>query len=370
MMKVLHVTPTYAPSIGGIEEVVANLARLGRRAGMQADVAHVAPGLGHSERRQESFSVWTMPLVGHRMLGWAPALARLASRYDLLHVHDPQVGALTLNIGGAAARVPAVLSTHGGFFHTQSAAMAKQFHARFTAPRMLRRYARIMASSHTDLARFGQLSPNVVLMENGVDTARLSPASVASHRDLHRWVFWGRFARNKRIDSLIHLVAALASHGIIIDLALCGTDFDGSLATARNLVASLELERQVSFHIGLNDAALRAEIATRAVFALPSEYEGFGLSIIEAMAAGLIPLCRDIAPMNVLAGGAAVLLAFDGGAGDVRQVRELLATPPAGIHARRHVAATRAASFDWAARFDAFLQQYRQCAGASPSMRH
>lgn len=369
-MRVLHVTPTYAPSIGGIEEVVANLARLGRRAGMQADVVHVAPGLEHGQRQQETFSVWTMPLRGHRMLGWAPALTRLAACYDLLHVHDPQVGALTLNIGGAAARVPAVLSTHGGFFHTQSAALAKRFHARYTAPRLLRRYARVMASSRTDMARFGQLSANVVLLENGVDTARLAPPAAAGHRDLHRWIFWGRFARNKRIDSLLRLVAALAGQGVLIDLALCGTDFDGSLATARSLVASLELERQVSFHIGLDDAALRSEIASRGVFALPSEYEGFGLSLIEAMAAGLIPLCRDRAPMNVLAGGAALLLEFDGGASDLHQVRGLLATAPAGIVARRKLATARAASFDWATRFDAFLQQYRECASTTPAMPH
>ncbi len=369
-MRVLHVTPTYAPSIGGIEEVVANLARLGRAAGLQADVVHVAPGLGHGERRQDTFSVWTMPLIGHRMLGWAPTLSRLASGYDLLHVHDPQIGALTLNVGGAAARVPAVLSTHGGFFHTRSAALAKRFHARFTAPRLLRRYARIMASSPADMARFRHLSPNVVLMENGVDTTRLSPATVGGHGDMHRWIFWGRFARNKRIDSLIRLVAALANQGVTIDLALCGTDFDGSLAAARSLVASLKLQRQVTFHIGLHDDALRAQIATRPVFVLPSEYEGFGLSIIEAMAAGLIPLCRDIAPMNVLAGEAAVLLQFDGGAADLRKVRELLAAPQTGIDARRNAASTRAASFDWATRFDAFLQQYRECAGAGPAMRH
>jgi alpha-1,3-mannosyltransferase len=361
-MRLLHVTPVYAPSVGGIEEVVSNLAHRGRQAGIEVDIVHVARGLKRGQSRQGDMSVMTLPRVGHRMLGWTPGLGQLASQYDLLHVHDPQVGTLTINIiCGVDSRVPAVLSTHGGFFHSATAMTAKRMHARVTAPLLLRRYSRILASSRTDFATFRQYSPDTVLVENGVDTTKFG-GGPTGRRDLRRWIYWGRFARNKRLDSLIRLVAALARRGVHVDLALCGIDFDGTLADLRSLVADLNVERQIAFRIGLDDAALRAEIATRAVFALPSEYEGFGLSMLEAMGAGLIPICRDAAPMNVLGGNAAVLLDFDDEENDLVKVRQLLTAPADGVDRHRTAAAAQAATFDWDTRFQAFLQQYQECA--------
>lgn len=362
-MRLLHITPTFAPMVGGIEEVVFQLARQARKAGIKADVLHVAVGLFKSVRKEDSFTVTTLPLIGHRLLGWAPGLAEIASRYDLLHLHDPQVGALTMNIRGALAAIPAVLSTHGGFGHTQKAAWAKRIHARFTAPVLLRRYARVMASSQTDLAVFQQYTSNTILVENGVDTRKyFSPERAAP--DPKRWIYWGRFSRNKRLDALIDTVASLARQGSRIDLAICGRDFDGILPELRQRVAESGLEQQVSFKIGLDTEALKNEAATRSVFVLPSEYEGFGLSILEAMGAGLIPLCRDVAPMNDLTGGTGHFLSFDGGDSDTQTIRHLLATPtPEGIALQQQAARVRAAAFDWDTRFNAYLNQYLACVG-------
>lgn len=362
-MRLLHITPTYAPSVGGIEEVVFQLTRQARKAGIEADVLHVAAGLPKSVRWEGSFSVTTLPLIGHRMMGWVPGLSEMASRYDLLHLHDPQVGALTMNIGGALTSIPAVLSTHGGFGHTQKAAWAKRMHARFTAPWLLRRYARVMASSETDLSVFQQYAPDTVLVENGVDTQKYFSTEQAP-RDPSRWIYWGRFSRNKRLDALIDLIARLARQNIHIDLAICGRDFDGILPDLRQQVATMELEQQVSFKIGLDTEALKAEAASRSVFVLPSEYEGFGLSILEAMGAGLIPLCRNVAPMNDLTGGTGHFLSFDGGASDMQTIQNLLATSiPVDIALAQKAARERAASFDWDTRFSAYLNEYRACVG-------
>lgn len=362
-MRILHITPTYAPSVGGIEEVVAQLARHARTHGIEADVLHVAPGLQSGGRPEGDFSVKTLPLFGHRMLGWAPGLQSIACDYDLLHVHDPQVGALTMNICGGLAHIPAVLSTHGGFGHTQKAAWAKRIHAQMTAPRLLKRYARIMASSHTDLAVFRQYAPNTVLVENGVDTHKYaSPEQTPT--DPTRWIYWGRFSRNKRLDALLNLIADLARAGLVIDLAVCGRDFDGLLPELRRQVANFGLEQQVDFLIGLDTDALKAEASTRSIYILPSEYEGFGLSILEAMGAGLIPLCRDVAPMNALAGDTGQFLNFDGSEYDVERVRTLLSEGADRLQRRRQLARQRAIGFDWDTRFNDYLRQYRACAPA------
>jgi alpha-1,3-mannosyltransferase len=363
-MRLLHITPTYAPCVGGIEEVVFQLARQARKEGIDADVLHVAVGLQKSVRREDTFSVTTLPLIGHRMLGWVPGLSEIASSYDLLHVHDPQVGALTMNIGGSLASIPAVLSTHGGFGHTQKAAWAKRLHARFTAPRLLRRYSQVMASSQTDLAVFQQYAPNTVLVENGVDTQKYYCNQQVAP-DPSRWIYWGRFSRNKRLDTLINLIASLARQNILINLAICGRDFDGILPDLHQQVATLGLERQVSFKIGLDTHALKEEAASRSVFVLPSEYEGFGLSILEAMGAGLVPLCRDVPPMNDLTGGTGHFLSFDGRSSDIQTIHNLVTNSVSADFAlAQKLSRERAASFDWETRFSAYLREYRTCVEA------
>lgn len=360
-MRILHVTPSYAPSVGGIETTVSELASRARRSGIEADVVHVAAGLPRRVRQDGDFSVTTLPLVGHRLLGWAPGLAAMASRYDLLHVHDPQVGALTLNIGSRWSGVPAVLSTHGGFGHTQKAAWAKRIHGQFTAPRLLRRYTRVMASSETDQAVFGRYAAHTVLVENGVDTQRYRSTPNGS-RDLRRWIYWGRFAQHKRLDALLRSIAAWAQQGVHIDLAICGLDFDGILPSLKALTRSLGIAGQVHFRLGLSAAELTQEAASRGVFALASAYEGFGLSLLEAMGAGLIPVCCDVAPMNRLVGNTGHFLAFDGSERDLAAVKAFLAaSTPEQLELRLAAGMQRAEQFDWSVRFEAFVRQYQDC---------
>lgn len=358
--SVLHITPTYAPAVGGIEDVVFNLAVQARNAGIEADVLHVAPHLGRTIRHQEDICVITAPRIGHRLLGWSTDVGAIAARYDVLHVHDPQIGALTLSIFGSARQVPAVLSTHGGFNHTQKRLWAKKLHARISAPALLKRYASVMASSESDFQYFSKLSSRTVLVENGVQTQKMVSEG-ADRSNLRRWVYWGRLSVNKQLGSLLSLVASLASERIFIDLLVCGTDFDGTLPKLKNQVEALNLQGRVHFRCNLSDVELRAEAATRAVFVLPSSYEGFGLSLIEAMAAGLITFCRNIAPMNELARDVGLFLEFDGRDSDLQSVKSILSAPEEQLQARRERGLRRADSYDWTAKFPAFLNQYKKC---------
>ncbi|MHC4933552.1 MAG: glycosyltransferase family 4 protein, partial [Planctomycetota bacterium] len=58
----------------------------------------------------------------------------------------------------------------------------------------------------------------------------------------------------------------------------------------------------------LDDTALRAQLAGAAAVAYPSLLEGFGLPLLEAMAAGKPVLTSDRDPLRTVAGGAALLV--------------------------------------------------------------
>lgn len=68
-----------------------------------------------------------------------------------------------------------------------------------------------------------------------------------------------------------------------------------------------EVRRRVTHYPWLDRASLCRLYASAAVFVFPSHYEGFGLPILEAMAAGTPVVTSDRGAMKEVAGGAALL---------------------------------------------------------------
>ena len=322
-MKILSITPAFAPEIGGIETVVQELALGLKERGHQVDVAHVNTAHKAFRREQSAgLGVYRVPLWGHRLVGWASGLGDLAAGYDLLHVHDPQLMAITANVRMSCAKVPAVLSTHGGFHHTTQMAAFKATFERLALSRALSHYRAVLASSISDEAYFRQYSDRVVLCSNGVNTNKFSVVPIAQDRPMTRWIYWGRLSKNKRVDCLINLVAQAKSVGHSIDLLICGRDFDGIANQLHAQVAELNLKSQISFQSYLSDDDLLRELENRSVYVTASEHEGFGLSIVEAMAAGMQIICRDMAPLNgfVQGGATGAFMKFDRGDADAQEL--------------------------------------------------
>jgi alpha-1,3-mannosyltransferase len=362
-MKILAVTPAFAPQIGGIEQVVQELSTRLCRMGHQVEVAHVATG--HRRYTQDvvaGLTVHRLPLKGHRLVGWAPDLGRLARGFDLLHVHDPQLMALTANVRWSCGQVPAVLSTHGGFRHTQQLSWFKALHERLGLRHMLGHYRMVLASSVADQAYFQAYSDRVVLCSNGVATDKFGSVPIEPDRPLDRWIYWGRLSRNKRVDQLIDTVALARQLGHAVDLLICGRDFDGMAAQLHAQVDRLQLGGQVRFLSYLSDEDLLQELRTRGVYATASEHEGFGLSIVEAMAAGMQILCRDMTPLNTFVepGQTGRFLCFEDQGRDGRALDALLQTGADGRSAARQQARQQVQVHSWtnaARRFESLMQQ-------------
>jgi alpha-1,3-mannosyltransferase len=361
-MKVLSITPTFFPQLGGLEQVILELALRVRDHGVQMDVAHVEAGLTKRTETVQGVTTYRVPLLGHRALGWAPGLGRIARGYDLLHVHDPQLLAITANVRWSSGHIPAVLSTHGGFWHTNSGYLFKRIYERTLLRGAARHYRRVLASSVGDFDYFKRYAERIWLCSNGVHVKQFNAVTDAGRGDLGRWIYWGRLSRNKRVDRVIDYAAAAQRMGFQIDLLICGQDFDGLLPGLQAQVDRLQLRDSVRFVPYLDDAALHGELARRSVYITASEHEGFGLSVVEAMAAGLIVLCRDMVPLNrfVEHGRSGYLLNFDDGDTDMKSLVDLLSLTASA--ARSMSAAAREASsvHDWSLAVPRFVQHYRE----------
>lgn len=97
-------------------------------------------------------------------------------------------------------------------------------------------------------------------------------------------LFVGRFYRRKRIEVLLWAAASLQSR--IPDLEVRIVGGGPCDAALRSLARDLKLEGTVSWLGNITRAELAAEYNRASVFCLPSVQEGFGIVLLEAMAAG------------------------------------------------------------------------------------
>lgn len=347
-MKILHVTPTYYPNIGGIEAVIRNLCLMMAEDGHDCAVAHLGAGLSEAVETDAvgGFPIHRVPIRGNRLLGLAPGLEKVAEGYDILHVHDPQLMAITASVLRYAPAKPRVLSSHGFYGHTVNLWLFKALHKKALFRRLLSRYHAVLACSKADFAHAAPYAANVLLFENGIDATGFAVERAPAAGDLHKWLYWGRLSGNKRPDLLVDLVHALHQNGEAVQLVIAGPDFDGTLKRLTERRAALGMEAQIQIKEPLDQPALRQEIARAGLFVSASEYEGFGLTFLEAMAGGLGIVCRNKPPMAefAAASGAGVAVDFEDIGGAVGAVSDLLRREPRELSDRARV---YAAGHDW-----------------------
>ena len=128
-----------------------------------------------------------------------------------------------------------------------------------------------------------------------------SPAVVPELIDLQEWrralaaaqpaksgkfivLFVGRFYRRKRVDVLLRAAATLRRRIPDLEVRIVGNGPCG--ANLRALARELKLENTVVWLGDVSRTALAEAYNRAAVFCLPSVQEGFGIVLLEAMAAG------------------------------------------------------------------------------------
>jgi glycosyltransferase involved in cell wall biosynthesis len=172
----------------------------------------------------------------------------------------------------------------------------------------------------------------------------------------------------KNLGALRDAMASLAADGRPHVLAVAGgpaPDRDDSTALLRAAAAELPgAPGRVAILGEPSDAQLAALMAGAAAFCLPSLYEGFGLTALEAMACGAPVVVSDRGALPEVVGGAGVVVAPTA-AGVRGGLARVLGDPV--LAARLGAAgAARARGFSWEAAGAGWLSVLRHAAGALP----
>jgi alpha-1,3-mannosyltransferase len=298
MLRVLHVCTDFWPSTGGIQFFVRELSKRSRAVGVDAAVLCCNRTKGHPGKLPKKDCIDGVPITRAPFLDlrfYKPtSFFDVTLRdFDVIHVHGlgAQLDYLALSKG--IHRRPIILSTHGAIFHTESLRWLKQHYFYRLQPFILGRVDLVAACSRNDADLFCKVSQNVQLLENAVNVDELL-ALPSINKCRTRCLYVGRLAPSKGIDTLLKVFAFAKRHGAKFELRIVGPDSSKQGHLYEAMAQELALSECVRFLGAVDPSQLVMEYERADIFVSASRYEGFGISAIEARAAG----CRLLLHRN------------------------------------------------------------------------
>ena len=313
---VLHALTGLAEG-GGVQTVVRQLAATAPAGRLSSHVVTTRPA--HRSGDLGDLPVTLHPLgytrAGYRiidrlrlMLGVARRARRV--RPDVVHLHS---GIAWLGLGARVVlpRAAFVLEVHDAPGSGRHGQLTDRLEGWWV------RYLGAIAVCHStavedDVRRIWKVDDgSVERFPLGVDTELFRPRTDAERRscrrslgiaeDAHVVVAVGRLAPSKRFGDAIDVVAANATGSTPVHLVVVGGGVDDPRAAAlTDRAAALGVERLVHVigsHFG---DALAEAIGAADVLLSPSEYEGFGLAVVEAMSCGIPVIATKVGGVNDL----------------------------------------------------------------------
>ena len=195
---------------------------------------------------------------------------------------------------------------HLAYFHTLS--RAQKIYARLVLATAARRSARIITDSEfskSEIIRYLNPSPDKIeVIPCGIDSAFstgfhrglgseryvLYVGNVKPHKNLRNALTAFERIRHLHPDAKFHIVGR--REGFITG--------DGKIAE----MVSGSMRDAIVFTGNIDDTELKNQYANAALFILPSLYEGFGLTLLEAMSFGLPIISSDRASLKEVGGDA------------------------------------------------------------------
>lgn len=295
-MKVLHVINSLV--LAGAEVLVANLVPRLRKRGIECDVAVLTevPSPLPQKIEESGARLYRIGARGRYSLGNLFALRRLIRGYDILHAHlFPEQFWV-----GLAAR-----SDRPGLFVTQHAVIDPA--AGFLTRRTLRRFEVVVCVSEAvaeSLRRWPEIATKTVIVPNGCDVASFDAARAAPRESVGNGrllgVFVARMDKEKDHETLLRALSLLPE----LHLAFVGEG--PARIRLERLAATLGVDGRAHFLGYRRDVPSLLKAAD--IYLHCSPRESFGISVLEAMAAGLPVVANDLPAFRSWTDEAALLV--------------------------------------------------------------
>jgi len=307
-LRVLIVTPRFAPDTGGVEQHVAEVGR--RLVALGCRVCVLTTDREGALPEVESIDGLTLRRVRawprNRDFYFAPGIFRAVAasrgKWDIVHIQSYHTFVAPLAMLGARrATIPYVVTFHGGGHSSPARGLMRRVQWRVLAP-LMRRAAALIAIARFEIELYGSafgVSPDrFELISNGVDVPsvkKLPPPDDGLIASV------GRLERYKGHQRVIAALPSVLAKRPEARLWIAGTGpFEQEL---RRQAEALGIAGRVEIRAVPPDERERMaqEIARAALVVLMSEYETQPLAVLEAVALGRPVLVADTSGMSELA---------------------------------------------------------------------
>jgi glycosyltransferase involved in cell wall biosynthesis len=293
MMNVIHITRRYYPFFGGVETYIQEISRRLSNNGINSRVLTLDYDIFDKSKKASRFEiadgteVQRLPGFGHYKKPIPLKIPLQSFKWaDIVHIHDLRFLYETTLMLKNIYKYKVVLSTHGFILHTRELEQLKMIAARFYFKPTIRRFIdHVICVSKQDYRYFSNWDlRNIILFENPINFRKYY--NIRSDIKRGNLLYFGRIDWNK----------GCLQHTKHFDwrLDIVGPSSRDVLNNLKSLSAELGISDRITWHGFLEDKSLFKIIREAHICFFPSTYEGFGFTLVEAMAPGKICVANSI----------------------------------------------------------------------------
>lgn len=266
------------------------------------------------------------------------------------------------------ARVPTVVTIHDLSFYARPDWFTPRegLRRRWTVALSARRAARIVTVSEfsrSEIIRWLRVPADRIVVTPEAPGRVFAPVAQAAGRRTREplVLYVGSVLNRRHVPALMDAFALLAQRSPDVRLVIVGENRSYPRQDLEAHARSLGLGDRIELRAFVSDAELGALYQRASVFAFLSEYEGFGLTPVEAMAAGVPVVALDTPVGREVYGDAALLVRLGDASGTADALAAGLNEGPTRAHLLE-AARTRLAAMSWDTTARATLETLREAA--------
>lgn len=290
-MKILHIIDQISQKTGGgASKVAFELARA------QAQLGHDVTIYTTDYNAKEQVAPPSFKLVKFRnwfnlfgSLSIAPGLLFAKYNYDIMHLHNYRT---IVNLFASLRRRPNILQAHGSSMPIVG--KTKPIHDAVWNGTILKAVDYCIADADVEVQHYlteGAKRENITIIPVGVSLDECNPLPPRIPKDHKTILFLGRIHTVKGIDLLIRAFSFI-SDTQKVRLQISGVDY-GYQDEVKALIKQLGLEDLVDYTGPLYGTDKTKAFVDADVFVMPSRYEMWGITFMEALACGTQVVMTD-----------------------------------------------------------------------------
>jgi len=369
-MNILHITRAFSPLVEGVGQYIYELSRRLIERGdacrvLMPDRSTCMPSRRFSRRETiGGIEVHRIPAWGNRRKTIPLFVPLGVFRWaDVVHMHDVRFFFETALVLKKMLKFKLVWSTHGFIFATPRFRSVKRYLvSAYYIPALSFFVDRVICVGKGDYRFFRDaLGSKAVLIENGIDICRFG--SIRPQFNRGELCYFGRVDEYKGVDLLLKTLAFFKDNGTW-RLSVFGASYHERLeGETKRLSRVLGIEDRIHWHGYQRPDCLSRMLSRGHLYFFPSQYEGFGRTLIEAMASGCVCVANDIpAYRHIITDKEnGFIVDFSYPEECARKIRAILAAPVHELERISSNAKELARRYAWSGKVDMIAEEYRRC---------